>query len=458
MKAMNRITITTTVFMSAVASSSAQEQTITEERVREAVTWLASDERKGRDTGSDELAAAGLWIAARFEAAGLEPVREGSWFHEFTMPALQVDSDAVSLKLVRKEGEASKAFELKAGVDVRQLLASDGLEGEEPCTVAMAQDAALQRLLNARSARRPVIIEVSEDHAFWEKCAGVHTLLTRRRRAARPIFLVRDGVLPKASPGRGAVEWTASWSVAAPESVDMPQRNVMALLPADPSSPRKDEFVVVSAHYDHVGVGVGAAGDSIYNGADDNATGTTAVVLLAEALADERLSRNVLFVCFSAEEKGLRGSRAFCEQPPLPLEKVVANLNIEMIGRPEAGKQKKCWFTGAGYSDFASICAEAFLTAEVEVVDFPRGNQLFWASDNASFVRKGVIAHSVSAGSLHPDYHQPSDEVEKLDLPHMTAIIRGLYSVTKHLASRDAPPEWNEQGAKVIERVTQRRR
>ena len=80
------------------------------------------------------------------------------------------------------------------------------------------------------------------------------------------------------------------------------------------------------------------------------------------------------------------------------------------------------------------------------------------ASDNASFVAKGIVAHSVSAGSLHPDYHQPGDEVDKLDLPHMTKIIRGLFDVTKALVDREAPPVWNAAGEKVLERMTRRRR
>ncbi|MEC9047925.1 MAG: M28 family peptidase [Planctomycetota bacterium] len=441
-----------------VVPLSAQRDRITEERVREAVSWLASDERGGRDTGSAEIEEAAQWLAARFEAAGLKQLREGSWFHEFAMSGVRVDSDAVKLTLTRRVGDRSEDFELKAGADVRQWRPSDGLQGEESCTVAKVGDPVLQRLLRARSARRPVVIEVPEDHAYWEKSAGIHTVVTRRRQAARPVLLVRAGILPADPGGNKEVEWTASWAVGAPEQIELPQRNVMALLPAAADSPSKDEFVVVSAHYDHVGVGPALDGDSVYNGADDNATGTTGVVVLAEALAAERLRRNVLFVCFAAEEQGLRGSKAFCDRPPMPLAKVVANLNIEMIGRPEEGKRQKCWFTGAGYSDFATICEAALDPAGVEVVDFRMGNQLFWASDNASFVGKGIVAHSVSAGSLHQDYHQPGDEVSKLDIPHMTSIIDGLYAVTKELATRAAPPAWNEQGKKAIERVGRRRR
>ncbi len=433
----------------------AQKETVTERRVRETVSWLASDERQGRDTGSPELEAAGAWLAARFEAAGLQQVREGSWFHDFALPGVRIDSDKVELTLTRTAGDDEQEFALEAGADVRLWLPADGREGDEACTVAKVDDPVLQRLMRARSARRPVVLEVPTEHPFWRRSEGQHVVLTRRRQASRPTLLVREGLLPASG---GDVEWSAKWAVAAAEEVDVAQRNVMALLPADPESPVKDEFVVVSAHYDHVGVGRAKDGDSVYNGADDNATGTTAVVLLAEALAGQRLRRNVLFVCFAAEERGLRGSRAFCEAPPIPLDKVACNLNIEMIGRPEPGNERKCWFTGAGYSDFAAICEGALGAEQVGVVEFRMGNQLFGASDNASFVAKGVVAHSVSAGSLHLDYHQPGDEVEALDLPHMTKIIRGLYDVTRVLADRDGAPRWNEAGQKVLERMRRRRR
>ncbi|MGC6487017.1 MAG: M20/M25/M40 family metallo-hydrolase [Planctomycetota bacterium] len=440
------------------ASLPAQKSSIIEERVRETVTWLASDERSGRDTGSEELEQASQWLAKRFADAGLKQVREGSWFHEFSLPAVRIDSAAVELTLTRKIGDDSEGFELRADVDVRQWLPSDGLQGDEPCTVAKADDPVLQRLLRARSARRPVVIELPTSHPFWSQSEGAHTVLTRRRQAARPMLLVREGLLPAPPKGDKRVEWTAAWSVGAPEQVEVPQRNVVAMLPAADDSPLRDQYVVVSAHYDHVGVGSALDGDNIYNGADDNATGTTAVVLLAEALAERRLRRNVLFVCFAAEEKGLRGSRAFCERPPVPLDRVSANLNIEMIGRPEAGNEQKCWITGAGYSDFAAVCEQALATEQVAVVPFKMANSLFGASDNASFAAKGVVAHSVSAGSLHEDYHQPGDEVAKLDIPHMTKIIRGLFDVTVALADRDGDLAWTERGRALVDRLKRRGR
>ncbi len=422
---------------------------ITEARVREVVTWLAADERAGRDTGSPELEQAADWLGERFAAAGLVALKGGSWFHEYTLPGIRLDSRAITLKLVRKEKDKSAEFVLKPDEDVRLLRPADLVSGEEECTVGLMNDPVLQRMIDAPSARRAVALEVPVDHPFWKRAAGAHDRLGAVRGASRPVFLVRPGVLPEQAPEQ-EVAWTATWTLPAAEKKDVPLRNVTATLPG---TDKKDEFVVVSAHYDHIGTGRPVDGDAIYNGADDDASGTTAVVLLAEALAKMPAPRRtLLFVCFSAEERGLEGSAAFCKRPPVPREGIVANLNLEMLGRPEPGKEGKAWVTGSGYSDFAEIVGAALKRGGVELIDFRMADQLFAASDNWSFVRHGIVAHSLSAGSLHTDYHRPSDEVDRLDIPHMTRVIRALVEVVREFANRDARPEWNEKGKARIAR------
>ncbi|HEX6811022.1 MAG TPA: M28 family peptidase [Planctomycetota bacterium] len=431
-----------------------QAATITEQRVRETVTWLAADERRGRNTGSPEIEEAAKWLADRFRDAGLRQVKEGSWTHEFTLPGLVLDSSAVKMALVRKDGKEVKELVLEPDRDIRLWTGSDVVEGrDEACTVARLDDPVMQRMLGAESGRRPVLLEVAEDHPYWQRSAGEHRVLSGRRAAARPVFLVRKSVLP-APPGPAEtkdITWLATWSVGPAQKADVPQQNVMALLPGTSA---KDEYVVVSAHYDHLGTGnPGGDGDAIYNGADDNATGATAVVLLAEALAKTPMRRSVLFVCFSAEERQLRGSAAFCADPPVPIEQIVCNLNIEMLGRPLPGNEGKAWITGHDLSDFAAIAGQALERRSVGLVDFAGSAQLFAASDNYSFARRGVVAHTVSAGSLHEDYHKPGDEADKLDIAHMTRIVSALVEVVRELADREAKPAWNEAGRKRLERV-----
>ncbi len=431
-------------------AASAQASVITVERVKETVSWLAADERAGRDTGSPQLVEAGEWIAAHFAKAGLTQVREGSWLHEFPLTGWTLDSTAVALELSCKpNGDSDKGkpltFVLAPDADVRQATVSEALasSGEgEACTVALFDDPVVGQMLLANNSRRLVVCEVADDHPAWQRAKGAHMVMGQRRQASRPVLLVRKGVLHDLPADLKDATWTAKWQVGAPEKAEVPQFNVMAVRRG---ASKPDEYVLVSAHYDHIGIGLAVDGDAINNGADDDASGTTAVILLAESLAKEpNLARSVLFVCFTGEEKGLLGSKAFAAKPPVPLEKVVANVNIEMIGRPEEGKRKKAWITGVEYSDFAAIAATALQRSGIELVDFGMAKQLFAQSDNWSLAQKGVVAHSLSAGSLHADYHRPSDEVKKLDLEHMTEIVPGLREVVIEFANRADAPKWSD--------------
>lgn len=261
-----------------------------------------------------------------------------------------------------------------------------------------------------------------------------------------PILLVREGLLPEVDEETGL---QVAIKVPPPAEVQLKLKNVAGMVRG---RKRPGEFVLFSAHYDHLGVGFGQNGDNVYNGADDNATGTTAVLALAEAYAKNQVQpdTSLLFVCFSGEERGLLGSRAFAEDPSVPLDSIRVNLNIEMIGRPLEGNRMAAWVTGKSLSDFEEIAAAGLKKADIRLVDFRAAAMLFRASDNWSLAAKGIVAHSISAGSLHRDYHQPSDEVKKLDLEHMTAVIRGLYEAGLEFANREERPRYNERGRRQL--------
>jgi Zn-dependent M28 family amino/carboxypeptidase len=217
-------------------------------------------------------------------------------------------------------------------------------------------------------------------------------------------------------------------------------RNVIGLIRgSDPNL--GSEAVLFSAHLDHLGVRPGV-GDGIFNGADDDATGVTAVVTLADAFgAMPKPKRTLIFMTFWGEESGLLGSKQFVLTPSWPLEKIVANVNIEMIGRPEPGAGGKIWMTGWSESNLGSLMNEASKPFGVEIFNHPRFSaMLYRSSDNWSFANAGVIAHSFSAGSLHSDYHQPDDEWDRLELPHMTRVIQGLFVGSLPLANGLAKP------------------
>ncbi len=218
--------------------------------------------------------------------------------------------------------------------------------------------------------------------------------------------------------------------------------NVIGVMPgSDPVL--RDEVVIVDAHYDHLGIGAPVNGDSIYNGADDDASGTVAVLEIARALAaGPPPKRTVVFSAMTGEEVGLLGTRWYIEHPPFPLEKTVANLEIEMIGRPDslAGGAGKAWLTG--YE--RSTMGDQLKTQGVPIVPDPRPDQRFFErSDNIAFARRGIPAHTLSTFNLHDDYHTPFDDVDKIDFVHMTSVIQAAVRATRILT--DGPkPEWHE--------------
>jgi hypothetical protein len=220
--------------------------------------------------------------------------------------------------------------------------------------------------------------------------------------------------------------------------------NVIAVLRGADSS-FASEHILVGAHYDHVGIGRAVNGDSIYNGADDDASGVVAVLEIARQLAaGPRPKRTIIFSLTTGEEVGLLGTRWYIDHPALPIEQMVADLQIEMIGRPDslAGGPGRAWLTGFE----RSTMGDSFAAAGLPIVPDRRTEQnFFMRSDNIAFARIGIPAHTLSSYNMHADYHQPSDEVEVTDPVHMAAVIDAAVNAVRILA--DGPkPEWKPGG------------
>ncbi|HEX8060805.1 MAG TPA: M20/M25/M40 family metallo-hydrolase [Cyclobacteriaceae bacterium] len=200
---------------------------------------------------------------------------------------------------------------------------------------------------------------------------------------------------------------------------------------------KPEEFVIFSAHYDHIGTMKPVEGDSIANGADDDASGTTAVIALAKYFKKlNNNNRTLIFVTFDAEEIGGDGSQFFSEG--LDSSKVVAMFNIEMIGKHSKWGTNSAFITGFERSDFGKILQKnvAGTNFKFEPDPYPK-MMLFYRSDNARFAVKGVPAHSISTDEIDKDkfYHTVNDEVETLDIANMTAVIRGIASGSKSIVS-----------------------
>ena len=220
--------------------------------------------------------------------------------------------------------------------------------------------------------------------------------------------------------------------------------NVVGVLPGTDSALSR-EAVIVGAHYDHLGVGPPVAGDSIYNGADDDGSGVIATLAIARALASgPPLKRTVIFLLTTGEEVGLLGTRWYVAHPVVPLERTVADLQIEMIGRPDplVGGTGIAWLTGYERSTMGDIVKRAGLP----IAPDPRPMQRFFErSDNIAFARIGIPAHTLSSYGMHTDYHTPADEVIKIDFPHMARVVAAGARLVRLLA--DGPkPEWHPGG------------
>ncbi len=219
-----------------------------------------------------------------------------------------------------------------------------------------------------------------------------------------------------------------------PASRRLPDVNVIGIIRGRDGT-LADETVVVGAHHDHVGVGRPVDGDSIYNGADDDASGVVAVLEIARALAAGSAPRRTVVLLFStAEELGLLGTQWYLQHPTVPLDRTVADFQVEMIGRPDslAGGAGGAWLTGFERSTMGRLLRDA----GVNVVSDPRPEMnFFMRSDNAPFAFRGIPAHTLSSYNMHEDYHRPSDEVERVDFPHMTMVIGSAIRAVELLAN-----------------------
>ena len=220
--------------------------------------------------------------------------------------------------------------------------------------------------------------------------------------------------------------------------------NVVGMLRGRDSSLQRTA-ILFSAHLDALGIGTPVSGDNIYNGADDDASGTTAVLEIARVLGrGPRPRRTVIFALFGSEELGGLGASYFREHPPLPLKDISANLEFEMIGRSDpALKDDTLWLTGWERSNLGAALA----AHGARLVADPHPAENFFArSDNFVLAKDGVVAQTISSYGLHKDYHQPSDDLAHLDFKHMDAAIGSLLAPVEWLVNSDFQPKWNAGG------------
>jgi hypothetical protein len=474
-----------------VASAAA---TITAETVFEHLYVLASDGMRGRDTPSPGLEAAAAYLVSRHRGHGLVPAGEdGTWYQRYPFRLLGPDLEATRLALRGPGGTAAivpgengfvrgyapgaldgplvalgraEAGSLEAGSMEGRVLVTrlPGAWGQDLWRGALDQ-AALARTSGARA-----VIHVLDDDFPSEALAQLSTRMSgpQWRLGDDPLYpqvFVRAGALRQAmaateptwEPVPRVLDGAALEGRIPPRiHQDATPPNVLAMLPgSDPEL--RHEYVVLSAHFDHVGVGQPMDGDSIYNGADDNASGTTALLEVARALASlpEAPRRSVLFAHVSGEEKGLLGARWFVDNPTVPIEAMVANINADMVGSDT--HPDTVVIIGKDYSDLGPLTDEVNARLpDLRLVTSPDlwpEQRFFYRSDQFHFMRKEIPSLFFFTG-VHECYHRPCDNVDFVDPDKIARIARLITHVVVEIANRDARPQWDPAGlAEVREMV-----
>lgn len=232
--------------------------------------------------------------------------------------------------------------------------------------------------------------------------------------------------------------------------------NVVGILPG--SDPKlKEEYVVFSAHMDHIGVSHKLTDDNIFNGADDNASGTSAVIAIAKtmSLVKPGPRRSMIFLLVSGEERGLWGSRWFTAHPPIPINSIVADINIDVIGRNQADNVVAVGKYFSTLGDTVDIITAMNPWLGLAVIDDPWPEEhLFYRSDHYSFAVKGIPAICFTGGT-HEDYHRPSDEADKINFENVVRTAQLIALTGFEVANAQERPRWDKNAYNKIVRRPQ---
>jgi len=477
------------------ASVAAAVASITPADVQARINLLADDSMRGRYTPSPGLEKAADYVAGQFRSVGLRPGGDGGTFvqryqvdqvrldtagsrigiaggptwrfgREVLFPGGVLRDVAVTAPLLLVSGKpdanAAQRLSLAGAVVLVAPSARRNLR-------AVEANAVLTALLSAKPAA-VLVLAMTPDTAWNVVAARQSRTMTRRswEPADPPIVWVRNQAAASLLASRGLdlaavratdhplsaarLDVTVSFTLRTALVSSARAPNVAGILEgSDPEL--KDEYVVFSAHMDHLDVERPAVrGDSINNGADDNASGTTAVLELAEAFArlDPRPRRSMIFVTVSGEERGLWGSSAFTANPPVPMGQMVADFNLDMVGR---NWKDTIVVIGRQHSDLGATLGrvnrahpELGMTA---IDDIWPEERFFFRSDHYNFARLGVPALFFFNG-VHADYHKPSDEPAKIDAEKESRIVKLAFYLGLDVANAAVRPKWNPASYKQI--------
>ena len=449
------------------------------------LAFLASDALQGRYTPSPGLDIAADFIASQFAAAGLEPAGDQGYFQtahmvERKMPKAQSDlSIQNGSNAIRVPASEIGIIEDPAASQIRNApvlimsFDSDAWKNHNvdgtaviiglPDEVDRAAYFKMRRVTEAISkskaailifvAGRPWPLRSGSQLVAADDLAEIH---------APVVFVASKPIQDWVSAG---AKGTISFDVPAPEDTPVTVKNVIGILRgSDPQL--KNTYVLLTAHYDHIGTTATAGraanpratpepNDHIYNGANDDGSGTVSVIEIASALArlKQHPKRSMVFMTFFGEELGDLGSEYYGNHPVFPIVDTVADLNLEQVGRTDSteGPQiSNASLTGYDYSDLVKYLETAGRRTGIKVyMNQEASDAYFTRSDNASLAEQGVPAHTLCVAYDYPDYHGLGDEWQKIDYANMAKVDRMVALGLLDIANSTHAPEWNTQNPKT---------
>ncbi|MEW5884379.1 MAG: M20/M25/M40 family metallo-hydrolase [Armatimonadota bacterium] len=444
------------------------------EDVKTWISYLAGPECAGRGTGQDGYQKAAEYVAARFKEFGLKPVgAEGTYFQNVPFVRTEVDVAQSHLEVagvrlpfggeLTMDGVVSD-FEAEGGVVFvrgsvtdsetlrgRVVLFDGEMSRETRIALQRAQPAAVFTLSDSVGAAEPRISAAGRGPRQGRPSGRISRAAAERLASAAGVSLPTEemGATMLVTPATAKV-------VAKVKSTEVGVPNVVGLLEgSDPVL--KEEVVGIGAHLDHLGT----RGDVVYYGADDDASGSTALIAVAKALSSNPTlpKRSILFIAFCGEEMGLIGSRYYTDNPLIPNEKMICHLQMDMVGRNEESETEPASENG----DTIHLVGSKRLSSELHALVLAMNRHVnfrfeydeedvFSRSDHVNFHNKGIPVAFLFDG-FHPDYHQPSDTVDKINLEKIANAARLFYLVAFEAANRDAPFKKDSGGAASKEKA-----
>lgn len=483
---MNKSTLILSLILATGSMTFAQKQDIEKNfDGKEAIahfTYLASDELKGRDPGRPEMKLAYTFIADQLQKSGAKPIPGANGYYQDIPFQLSSPPKSGTIKigdteftqgqnmLVLDGKSFSGTFEVvDVGFGMAEDFAGKNLKGKIAISNAGAPNKlspnqlfseGREKTLRAKEAGAVALIErFNVPSVPWQLVAGFlnrpQMSINQGEASNLPYIWIED----MKNQMTGEKLKSALVAVEGKVNTAVEGKNILAWIEGtDPVL--KNEYILLSAHYDHVGVGTpDAQGDSIYNGARDNAVGTVAVMNAAKYFAKNPPKRSVLVALWTAEEKGLLGSGYFANNPLIPLNKIVYNLNIDNGGYNDTSL---ITVIGLGRTSADFLIEEAVAEFGIKAVADPAPEQgLYDRSDNVNFARKGIPAPTYSLGftafddEIQKYYHKAGDQVSNFDLNYAQVYWKSYILSAQRIANWDQKPEWKagdkyEEAAKAL--------